>query len=142
MKKFFVSIFAVLISVSAFAADPDLVVNSTGTIVFNLNTALGVAPASTLTGGQPAILYEGSTGWQPVADAGGKYTYIRDRLIAAHGAVEVGVGTGVYYVPRRARIGCQGNGSYVQADNTANTRTDYMANDGCAYRDKVRTNAN
>jgi hypothetical protein len=139
------SVFAMLLSCAAMAqTNPDLVANSTGTQVFNLTTALGVAPASQATGGNPVILYEGSTGWQPVTDTGGKYVYIRDRLVAAHGAIEVGTGTGVFYVPQRARIGCQGSplGSYIQADNTANPRTDYMVNDACAYRDKVRLKAN
>jgi len=139
----FAAVMAVAFSVSAYAADPDLFKNSTGTEVYGTVIALGVAPAAQSISGKTIVLYAGSAGWQNVEDpTGAEYTKIKNRLVA-EGAVEVGTGTGIYYVPNRMiRTGCFQNGSYLLAENTANIRTDYLANDGCAYRDKVRAVAN
>lgn len=144
MKKFFVSIFAALMCMTAFAADPDLVSNVTGTKVFALGNAYGVVPAS-VTGSHPRILYAGYTGWQNLEDdaANSKYNYVKGRLIAK-GAIEVGnAGSGVFYVPNKdALVQCDSQGSFMLIGNTATQMRDYMQNDGCAYRDKVRANAN
>lgn len=151
MKNMFKGFIAALAATLAFsacggahAADADLVVNSTGTEITGLVNAIGLAPASQCASGKTCVLFENSTGWQNVEDpSGAKYTYVKGRLLAV-GGVEVGA-TGVIYVPNRmVRTGCNGSplSSYVQATSTSQTRTDYMSNDGCAYRDKVRPLAN
>jgi hypothetical protein len=143
MKKVIFAAIAMLFSLSAFAADPDLVSNATGTKVFALGNAYGVAPPYT-AGAAPRILYAGYTGWQNLEDdaIGSKYNYVKSRLIVK-GAIEVGTVTGVYYVPNKdSFVQCDSQGSYLQIGNTATVMRDYLGNDGCAYRDKVRANAN
>jgi hypothetical protein len=142
-KKAIAALAIGLLSLSAFAADPDLVSNTAGTKVFALGNAYGVVPAS-VTGSSPFILYAGYTGWQPVLDdaSNTKYNYIKGRLIAK-GAIEVGTGTGIFYVPNKdAFVQCDSQGSFLQIGNTAMMMRDYLTGDGCAYRDKVRANAN
>jgi hypothetical protein len=144
MKKFLVFIASALLSVSAFAADPDLVSNVTGTKVLALGNAYGVVPVS-VTGSHARVLYAGYTGWQNLEDdaIGSKYNYVKGRLIAK-GAIEVGnAGSGIFYVPNKdSFVQCDSQGSYLQIGNTATMMRDYLAGDGCAYRDKVRANAN
>lgn len=142
MKKFFVSMFAALMCMSAFSANPDLIVNATGTEVRGLDDAVGVAPALPSTN-LVQVLYPNASGWQPVADdaLGTKYQKIKAQLLAK-GGIEVGTNSGVVYVPTKAvSVGCQSNSSYLLFVATSSNRYDYMTNDGCAYRDKVKANA-